>query len=281
VSAGAIAVCVKPVPDPRGRTGATEAERRSLRVSREGVDLVPDRGDRVALEAALRVRSEFAAAGWDGASVTVFLMGPPAAETAARQCLALGADRAVLVSDRALAGSDALVTAKVLARAIGKLGGFGLVLTGVESSDGGTGQVGPSLAALLGLDFLPGVTALRAAGDGLVVEVREGDRVAEYGAALPVAASVSRGAYPPRTATLAGIVQARGRPLEILACADLGLTAEEVGALGSPTAVVRLLPYGDGPRAQMLEGTVEEQARALAALLRGHGFAGGERGAAR
>lgn len=156
-----IVVCVKPVPDTRPRGGAAAIDAGRKTVNREGVTLVPNRNDRVALEAALRLRDQ---AG--GGTLTAVLMGPPRAETVARECLAIGADEAWLVSDRALAGSDVLATARALAAAVRRRGEVDLVVTGMESSDGGTGQVGPTLATLLGLYHVAGATAIRLARSG-------------------------------------------------------------------------------------------------------------------
>ncbi len=290
-----IVVCVKPVPDPGASVG-TSVDRATGRVNREGVPLVPNRNDRVALAVALGFREAVG-----HGQITAILMGPPAAEGAARQCLALGADEAWLVSDRALAGSDALATARALAAAVrrraaegaGGVGPVDLVLAGVESSDGGTGQVGPTLAALLGLYHLAQVTALRpagcpdggAAGGRLTAEVdvaasAVGDtRAAEgtlvYTANLPLLLTVARTAAKPRTPTAIGIVKARSKPLLTLGCADLGLDPTTVGERGSPTKVTCLLPYTAGRRAEMWGGSPGEQARTAVTWLRDNGFLAG------
>lgn len=277
-----IVVCVKPVPDPRQAGSGRLLDGTTKRVNREGVELVPNRNDRVALEAALQLRDE---AG--GGTVTAVLMGPPSAEGAARQCLAVGADRAFLVSDRALAGSDALATARALAAAVRHVaevaGAVGLVLTGVESSDAGTGQVGPTLAALLDLDCLPGAVGLRLVARRLEAELPAGDGtggLAAVEAALPVLVTVSRTACEPRATTMMGVVMARSRPLAVLDRAALGLEPSAIGERGSPTRVARLLPYRAGKRAEMLAGDPAEQARALLRLLGEKGFlpGGGARG---
>jgi len=291
-----IVVCVKPVPDPKSvGSGGPAVDRASGRVNREGVPLVANRNDRVALEAALRFASGVRE---EGARVTALLMGPPAAEAVARQCLALGADEAWLLCDRALAGSDALATAKALAAGARRLGRGkppDLVVTGVESSDGGTGQVGPTLAALLGLHYVVEVAALRpvrgrapepassredATGTmktpTLTVEAdvaTEDDReplVVE--AELPLLVTVSRTTLEPPVPTMMGIVKARSRPFEVLTLHDVGLDPSEVGERGSPTKVSRLLPYSGGKTARMLTGSLEEQAQALALWLRENGF---------
>ncbi len=252
-------------------------------VNRQAAELTADRGDKVALEAALRLREALRAApgssaGDTLATITVLMMGPPAAESVARQCLALGADEAYLLCDRVLAGSDAQATARALAAAIRHLGGpggFDLILTGVASSDGGTGQVGPAVATLLGIDFVNRAAELafsgapgheHAAGAGL--GLRAGTVGGPVEASFPVLATVARAAYTPRQTTMLGIVQARSRPLTYLDCAAVGLDSATVGQRGSATWVSRLVPHETGRRAEMIGGAVAEQAEAVAALLR-------------
>jgi len=285
-----IVVCVKPVPGApaigggaggaSGGPAAVDPARHT--VNREGLTLVPNRNDKVALETALRLREQ---AG--GGVVTAVLMGPPQAETVARECLAFGADEAWLLSDRALAGSDALATARTLAAAVRRRGRVDLILTGVESSDGGTGQVGPTLATLLGLYHLTAASAVRLTGNGataatgglgfeVVIEDAAGTT---FEAEAPLLVTMARTACRPRTVTMMGIVKARSRPLVTLDCRALGVDPAQVGEAGSPTRVSRLLPYKVEKKAEMLSGDLEEQARGLARLLMDKGCLGG--GAAR
>lgn len=252
-----ILVCVKPV-------------------NRQAAKLAADKGDRVALEAALRLKEQIRSR----AGVSVLLMGPPAAESVARQCLAAGADEAWLLTDRALAGSDAQATARALAAAIRYLDGRAardshpapvgpavpadLVLTGVASSDGGTGQVGPAVATLLGIGLVAGAGG------------RELEALAA-GAGSPALVTVARTACAPRPSTMLGIVQARSRPLRLLDCATIGLDPATVGENGSATRVSRLVPLEAGSRAKMIGGGPPDQARALVELLRA-GRGGGSGG---
>lgn len=231
-------------------------------VDRQAAESTADKGDRVALEVALRLRERAAAGPGPGPAtslpvVSVLVMGPPAAEGVARQTLAAGADRAWLLSDRALAGSDAQATARALAAATRYLertaGPVDLVLTGLASSDGGTGQVGPALATLLDLPLVHGATGL--------------DLVD-----LPALVTVARTAFAPRAVTMIGIVQARTRPLVLLDCATIGLDARTVGEEGSATRAGRILPSPAGRRAEFLAGNQAEQARAIVELIRGRGL---------
>ena len=236
-------------------------------VNRRTAEPAADKGDRVALEAALRLRAGLAS---PGAVVDVLVMGPPAAEGVARQCLAVGADRAWVLSDPALAGSDAQATARALAAAVRHIGAD-LVLTGVSSSDGGTGQVGPALATLLGVGLVTEATGLEPAGSALIA----GSERLAVRVPLPAVVTVSRRAFAPRQPTLLGIVQARSRPLAFLDCAAVGLDPGTVGEKGSATRVVGAAARPGGTRARFIGGTPREQARAVAELLRARGLVPG------
>src|SRR5206468_12658347 len=156
-------------------------------------------------------------------------MGPEPATSAVRKALSMGAHKAVLVTDDSLRGSDALVTAKVLAAAIRRQE-FDLVIAGVESTDGYTGTLPMTLAELLGV---PSVTFARK------LEVKDGtlhvERQTELGydtveCPLPAVVTVTAGATEPRYPTLKGIMQAKQKPMETLSVADLGLSADDVRA---------------------------------------------------
>lgn len=227
-----VAVCVKQIPDPAvpGRLDAS-----ALTLVRTGA-LVLDAADAVGVELALRL-VEQAGAG----TVTVVSMAPQGAMVGLRAALAMGAAAAVLVSDDALAGSDALITAKVLAAAIARLGPD-LVVAGTESTDGYTGTMPVQLAELLAL---PSITFVRRAGlcDGALVVERQGeDGVDEVTCPLPALLTVMSGAAVPRYPTYSGIRAARLAPVSVLSVADLGLAADQVGVVGSRQRVVSARP---------------------------------------
>ncbi|MEO6121134.1 MAG: electron transfer flavoprotein subunit beta/FixA family protein, partial [Acidimicrobiales bacterium] len=223
-----VAVCVKQIPDP---TVAGRLDPRTGLLVRPG-PLVLDEVDAVGVEMALRLAEQ---AG--GGTVTAVSMAPGGVVGGLRSALAMGVARAVLVSDEALAGSDALVTAKVLAAVIARIGPD-LVVTGTESTDGYCGVVAAQLAELLGL---AAVTFVRRAEmvDGLLVAERQAeDGVDEVECRLPALLSVMAGAVVPRYPTFRGIRAARTAPLEVLSVADLGLPAGHVGEQGSRQRVV-------------------------------------------
>ncbi|HEV8564390.1 MAG TPA: electron transfer flavoprotein subunit beta/FixA family protein [Actinomycetota bacterium] len=211
-----VVVLVKSIPDPSGETKLGP----DFLVKREG-DGVLDPGDEFAVEAALQL-AEAA-----GGEVTAVSMGPAGAGAAIRRALAMGAHGAVLVSDDALRGADALATARVLAAAVGR-SPFEVVLAGVESTDGYTGTLPMTVAELLGI---PSATFARK------VEVVDGvariERQTEAGydvveCTLPGLFTVTASAAEPRFPTLKGIMSAKSKPLEELSLADLGLSAADV-----------------------------------------------------
>ncbi len=161
-----IAVLIKQGPD----SDDVRMDPETGTMVREGMGAIVNPLDLNALQAALDLRSAA------GGEITVITMGPPRAHEALRECLSMGADKGVLLTDRAFAGSDTWATAKVLAAAVKKAGPFDLVVAGEKATDGETGQVGPETAALLGIPFSTYVSALSLADGGVEVSrtVEEG-----------------------------------------------------------------------------------------------------------
>jgi electron transfer flavoprotein alpha subunit len=225
-----IAVFIKQVPD----TDEVRMDEKTGTLIREGVGTVINPLDQNALELALSLRAE------KGASVTVLSMGPPQAEIALREALALGADEGVLVCDRLFAGSDTWATARTLSAAASATGPYDLFLAGAKATDGETGQVGPEAAAMMGLPFLSNVCGLEAGEGGLVARrsVEEGTERARL--PFPCLLTVVHEINEPSMPTLAGKMRARRAAIRVLAAADLGLDPAECGLSGSPTRVVRI-----------------------------------------
>lgn len=212
-----IAVCVKHIPDPN-----VPPEMDGKYLKREGVQGVLDPGDEFGVEAALQLKES------QGGEVTLVSMGPAPAQEAIRRGLSMGADKGVLVTDDALKGSDALVTAKVLAAAIKKAGEFDLVIAGVESTDGYTGTMPASLAEFLGLPQVTFAKTIDAADGTLKVnrQTAEGYHVVEC--PLPALLTVTAGVNEPRYASFKGIMAAKKKPVETWSLGDLGLSGDEV-----------------------------------------------------
>ena len=223
-----IVVCMKSVPE-------TTAEKRLLpdgTLDREAIPPVINPWDEFAIEEALRMRE----AGTADGEIVLLCMGPDNSMEAIRKALAMGADRAVLVTDPALHGSDYLATARVLAQALKQIP-HDLVMFGSQSSDAGGGMVTNMVAEMLDL---PAVTWLTE------IEVRDGKvrgkRGSDVGydvveAALPAIASVSQTANEPRYPSLPGIMKAKKKEVANLGLSDLGIDAAQVGLNGALTAV--------------------------------------------
>jgi electron transfer flavoprotein beta subunit len=229
-----IVVLVKQVPDTYSERKLSDSDNT---LDRESADAVIDEINERALEQALQFRE----ATGDG-EVTVLCMGPDRATDAIRKALSMGADRAIHVSDAALHGSDVLQTAKVLAKAVGRVEGYDLVITGNEATDGVSGAVPAILAELLGL---PQLTHLRSAEvDGRTVrgkrETEEG--LTDLEASLPALISVGEKINEPRYPSFKGIMAAKKKPVETIGIADLDIDASEVGLANAWAQVIEASP---------------------------------------
>jgi electron transfer flavoprotein beta subunit len=217
-----VVVCVKQIPDPAnpGKLGPDNFLDRSGK-------LIIDDSDMYGVEMALQLVT---AAG--GGSVSLVSMAPNGETAGLRTALAMGAEKAVLVSDDTLKGTDALGTAKVLAAAI-KRNEFDLILAATESTDGYTGTTPVQVAELLGL---PSVTfAKHIEVDGANVKVQRQTEAGydEVNCPLPALVTVTAGVVEPRYPSFKGIMAAKGKPLDQVTVADLGIEAAQVGAAGS------------------------------------------------
>jgi electron transfer flavoprotein beta subunit len=210
-----IVVTVKQVPDPNS-TLSLEADNS---ISREK-EVVLDPGDECGVEEGLQLKEAH------GGEVVLVSMGPERAKDAIRKGLSMGADRAVLVSDPALAGADALTTAKVLAAAIRKEEPD-LVICGTESYDGSTGMVPPMLAELLGFPQLTFAKKVEVDGSTIKVHRQTGDGYQVVEAAAPALISVTAAIAEPRYASLKGIMAARSKEIKQVALGELGLEKGE------------------------------------------------------
>jgi electron transfer flavoprotein beta subunit len=215
-----VVVLTKWVPEPEGTPTIGDD---GLLV-REGADGALDPGDEYGLEAALQL-VETAGEG----EVTLVSMGPEVAHAALQRGLAMGAHKGVRITDDSLRGADALVTARVLAAAIGQQT-FDLVIAGVESTDGYTGTMPTAIAELLGLPSLTFARKLEAAAGRLKIERQTAAGYDVVTAPLPALVTVTAGATEPRYPSLKGVMAAKSKPVETLSLGDLGLSADDVGA---------------------------------------------------
>jgi electron transfer flavoprotein beta subunit len=228
-----IVVLVKQVPDTWSERKLTDADHT---LDREAADAVLDEINERAVEEALRIKEA------QGGEVTVVCMGPDRATDAIRKALSMGADKAIHVSDAALHGSDAVQTAKVLAKAVGTVEGFDLVIAGNEATDGRAGAVPAMLAELLGVPQLTQAREVTFDGSTVTVERETEEGLSTVRATLPAVVSVTEKINEPRYPSFKGIMAAKKKPVSTLAVADLGIETSEVGLAGALTSVVEAAP---------------------------------------
>lgn len=225
-----IIVCLKQVPD----TEAVKLNPETNTLVRDGVENIMNPFDRQALEAALMLKDK------EGAKVTVLTMGLPQATDILKEAIAMGADDGIILSDRALAGSDTLATSIALAAAVKHIGGYDLVMCGKQAVDGDTAQVGPEMAEHLGIPQITGALKVDFA-DGKFVVVRENESsVQTLACAAPLLVTVTRAEKEPRFASIKGKMKARKAVIPTLTVADLAIDTKLVGLSGSPTKVKRV-----------------------------------------
>jgi len=262
-----IVVCIKQVPDSR----EIRIDPKTNTLIRQGVPSIVNFYDMHGLEEALRIKDE------QGARVTVVTMGPPPAEKGLKECISLGADEAVLVTDRGFAGADTLATSYVVAKTIRKIeetwGPADIVFCGKQTLDGDTGQVGPGVACRLDLEQLTYV--------GHVVDVNPTDRtvtvnrnledgVETVRTRMPVLITALKELNKVRRASLPGMIRAARYKPVVWTTADFpDLDKTKIGLKGSPTIVSKTwVPEVKAVQTTMVEGDGEAQmAERLADLL--------------
>lgn len=255
-----ILVCIKQVPD-------TETQ---IKIAGDGKSIVEDDikwvmnpYDEFGVEEALQIKEKF------GGEVTVIGLGPKRVTESLRTALAMGADKAILVSDPALEGSDGFATAKALTAAIKGLE-YDLIFTGQRGIDDDMGVVGASLAELLGIPHFSVITKMEVSEDGSSVKVNrpiEGQTLV-IESNLPALITTQKGLNEPRYASLPGIMKAKKKPLEEKTLADLGLDSSEFGEGARKLKIIELTPPPQRETGKMIEGeTPEEKAAELARLL--------------
>jgi electron transfer flavoprotein beta subunit len=233
-----IVVCVKYVPDAT----ADRQFESDFTVDRINVDGLLSELDEYAVEQALQIK-EKRAAGGEEVEVTVVTVGPAAAEAAVRKGLQMGADKAVVVSDEAIAGSDAVATSLVLAEAVKKIGGGAggglpdLVVTGLAGTDSMMSVIPAMLAERLGVPQVTLAAVVETQGDQVRIK-RDGDVATEVvGGTMPLVLSVTDQSGEARYPSFKGIMAAKKKPMETWSLSDLGVDAGQVGLAAAWTQV--------------------------------------------
>ena len=256
-----IVVCVKQIPDP-ANPGELDPETHTLK--REG-KLILDESDSYGVEMALQLAD---AAG--GGEVTLVSMAPNSEVSGLRTALAMGAAQAILVSDEALKGSDALSTAKVLAKAIERAGEVDLVLTATESTDGYSGTIPAQVAELLGWPSLTFAKHVEIADGKAKIQRQTEAGYDEVEASLPAVVSVTAGVVEPRYPSFKGIMAAKNKPVDEVKVADLGLADDQVGWAGARQKIseVRAAPAREAGEKIEDDGTAHERVVAFLEQLK-------------
>jgi len=244
-----IIVCLKQVPD----TAEIKINPETNTLMREGVPSIINPFDLHALEAGIQIREQL------GGKVTVLSMGPPQAETALREAIAIGADEAVLLSDKAFAGSDTWATSYTLAKAIDKLGAD-IIFCGKQAIDGDTAQVGPETAEFLDIPHIAYVRKIEQVTDDSIRVQRlmdEGYDVVK--SSLPVLLTVVKELNQPRMASLKGKMKAKKAEIKKMGMSDIEADENSLGLKGSPTQVRNIFAPESRTERSMIEGEPEEQ----------------------
>lgn len=255
-------VCIKQVPHPDHFCHIT-LDPVTKAIRREGVPLIMNPVDHNAIEAALQLRDV------SPGKVTVLTMGPPQSREALEEALAMGADEAVLLCDRAFAGADAYATALTIAAAIRKFCPFSLVLCGCETADSGTRMVGPMLAEFLDIPYATNVRAMSVTGEEscLVEADLDGGRM-KVELSLPALITVNRAINQPRIPDVMGIIGVASKTLSTYGARDIGLADEKLGLAGSPTRVAGVWEFKKDRRSEVLGGDPKHASKDAVTRLR-------------
>ena len=251
-----IIVCIKQVPDTE-ELAKVKINPETNTLIREGVPSIINPFDENAIEEALRLREK------KGGEVTALSMGPPQAEEALRKSLAMGVDRAILLSDKTLAGADTLATSYTLAMAIKQLGKFDLIFCGKQSIEGDTAQVGPGIAEWLSIPQLTYIRKLEVNDNKVRAERVLEDSFEVVETSLPCLVTVTKDINEPRYPSLRGLLKAKKEEIPIWGCHNLSVERKRVGADGSPTQVIKIFTPEPPGKGEILSGEISEVADRL------------------
>jgi electron transfer flavoprotein beta subunit len=262
-----IIVCVKRVPETAEADIVIDKTGRDI--DKGGLVFDINEWDNYAVEEAILLREKY------GGAVTVLSLGPEEANETIRRALAMGADEAIRLTDPAFAGSDGYAIAKALSHAIKPLP-YDLILTGVQAEDDGYGQVGTTLARILGVGHAAVVNQIEKI-EGRTARVHrelEGGLEEVLDIDLPAVLTIQSGINEPRYVSIMGIRKVAKKEIKTLGLGDLGMDPEETGEAGSKTTIERVFlpPVGEG--AQMLEGAPESVAERVVSILKEKGGLG-------
>ncbi len=254
-----IIVCIKQVPD----TNEVKIDPKKGTLIREGIPTIMNPEDKHALLEAIEIKNK------TKGKVIALSMGPPQAEEVLREALALGADEAILLCDRAFAGSDTWATANALGTAIEKIGNYDLLLFGRQAIDGDTAQVGPQTAEFLSIPQITYARKIEIKDNSVIVERQMEDGYEIIRGNLPCLITCTSDINEIEYPTLRGIKQAyRNKKVKVWSADDIKANKSKIGLLNSPTRVKRIFtpqPRGQG---QLLRGPTKEVVKKIVNLLK-------------
>ena len=254
-----VIVCVKQVPD----TNEVRIDPIKGTLIRDGVPSILNPDDANALEEALKLKDRH-----EDVKITVLTMGPPQADIMLKECLAMGADEAILLSDRAFAGSDTWATSNTIAAAIKKIADYDIVFAGRQAIDGDTAQVGPQIAERINVPQITYVQGFELKDGKITVQRQLEDGYEIINVKTPVLLTAVKELNEPRYMTVKGVFEAYEKKVTTWSIKDLGLTDKEVGLNASPTKVFRSFTPAPKGKGIMLQGTSKETTEKLVISLK-------------
>ena len=255
-----ILVCVTQVPD----TNEVKIDPVKGTLIRDGVPSILNPDDANALEAALQLKDKDP----ENTVVAVLTMGPPQATYMLRECLAMGADEAYLLSDRAFGGADTCATSTTIAAGIRKVGGVDVIFAGRQAIDGDTAQVGPQVAERLGLPVVTYVQEIELKEGKAIVQRQMEDGYELIEVQTPCVLTAVKELNEPRYMSIGGIVEAYQKEITVWDHNAVGLDPKDCGLNESPTQVFRSFTPPQKGKGEMLSGSIQEMSAALVGKLR-------------
>ena len=254
-----ILVCVKQVPD----TTEVKIDKEKGTLIREGVPSILNPDDANALEEALKMKDKNG-----DVTVTVITMGPPQADIMLRECLAMGADEAFLLSDRVFGGSDTWATSNTIVAGINKIGHFDIIFAGRQAIDGDTAQVGPQISEKLHIPQVTYVQKFEINGNKVTVQRQLEDGYEIIKVNTPVLLTAVKELNEPRYMAVGKIFDAYRKEIVVLTNNDLKMDASQLGLKASPTKVFKSFTPAPKGKGIMLEGTSKKVVDKLVVALK-------------
>lgn len=257
-----IAVCIKSVPDP-DYYDQIKIDPVNKTLQRAGIPAVINVADKHAIEAALQLKEKY------GGEITVVSMGPPSVEQQLREALAMGADRAFLISDRKVGGADTLATSYVLSKLLEKTGSYDLILAGNESADGATSHVPAQIAEWMNIGHVCSTQSIQMENENFIAAKKFENGTAIFKLQIPCVVAVNHRINKVRLTNMMAVLKAKKKPLTVLNAADIeDLNEDFIGLKGSPTQNGELHMVESTKNCKMLEGNEEEAAELIAEKIK-------------